>query len=188
MVAFLGVVGERHAHHVEQGQNGEDGKARGGQEHQQLVHILVKEGLDGVHKGGNMLARLLHGQGLVAAADGGAPHHYEQRDDAQAGNAVQKDQLGLIAGNILIDKGFLVENLLLLPPAQAGEHGNPIESSVGDHQEGNHANLNGQKQQSHNELPRRDIGKAHDEAGCPHQGAAVFQGSSQAVGIGSLLP
>lgn len=106
VIALFGVVGERHAHHVEQRQDGEDHKAGHRRGHQQHVDVFVQQTAQLLFEVGHMFAHLLQSGGAVAAADRGLPDQDQQHHDAQRSDAVQQDQLGLVACNVLVDEGL----------------------------------------------------------------------------------
>ena len=179
IIGFLGVVGECHAHHVEQRQNGKDRDTSGGQDHQQLVNVLIEQSLNILEEVQGLMAGLLHSQGLITAAHGQLPHKDQQQDDAQGSNAIQQDQLRLIAHDVLICAQIVIPDFLHRTIAQRRQHGDPVDTAAAGAQKCEYADFHSQEQQALNDLSGCHVAKTHDDAGKPHQRAAVFQSSKQ---------
>ena len=179
MIAHLGVVGECHQHHVHQGNHGEDAQHQEGGHHEHLVDVLVQQALQVIDEGGDLLAGLLLAQSDVAAADIGAPDDQDSHNDDHGGNSVQQDLLRVVALYVFVNAEILVPDLSSFGVAQAGQHAQPMCAAIGDGHVGNECSLDSQENNALDPLACGNIAQTHDQAGSPHQGAAVFQCADQ---------
>ena len=86
------------------------------------MDVFVQQAAQLLPEAGHVFAHLLEGNSAVAAAYRGLPHQNEQCNDAERSNAVQQDQLRLVARNVLVDESLFIKDFLLLTPAKAGKH------------------------------------------------------------------
>ena len=188
VVTNTGVVGECHQHHVHQGNHGEDHEHGEGEEHQQLVNVLIEQSLDVVGEGLDTLASLLGGIADVGAADGCTPDNEEYAHSNQGCHSIKQDLLGVVALDVLIDALSLVPNFLGDAVAQAGHQTEPVETAaVGKDHIADESNFNQQEDQALDVLAHCEVASAHDQAGQPDHSIAVFQRVDQTVGIQLLL-
>ena len=142
------------------------------------MDILIEQGLDLIDEIG-LAASLLHQNGLIAAADRQLPHKNQQRDDAHRGNTVQQDLVGVVTGHVHKNALCFVPDFLLELIAQRGQQFDPVQAAHLSKQVGEYTGFNGQIAKTQDNLTAGNVGKAHQQAGDPHQGAAIFQSSEQ---------
>ena len=122
MVAFLGVVGKGHAHHVNNGQNSKYHQAKGRQCHKELVGILIEQGLNILQNGIGLLAGTAQAERLIAAANRILPHKQKCDDDKDTGYAVKQNSLRNVTGYIFVNTQVLVIHFRHRSPTQTGKH------------------------------------------------------------------
>ena len=181
MVVDLAVVGEGHADHEDQRQDGQRRDEEHRRGHQQAVEVGVEQLLDVLGQGVDVAAGGLVQLGGIAALEGAAqdPEHDAGQDNGS--QAVQKQQDGLVAVGVLKDLQLFVPDLLALDGAQAGQHGQVVEAD-GDH-EHDVGHFGRQEQQALGHLLVGHIAQAHDDAGQLDHGVAVFQGLHAGDGV-----
>ena len=185
MVINTGVVGESHQDHIDQRDNCKNQKADEGGRHQQFVDVFVQQGLQIILKSRNRLSLMLEVHCHIAAADTGTPDHDKRNGQGDGDNAVQQNELRVIALGININTLVGIPNFTGRGIAQTGQHQqamNAAESHISDI-----CNFNDQKDQTLNSLTGHKVTETHDQTGQPGHFASVFQCAAQRGRIGLLL-
>ena len=175
MVAFLGVVGKGHAHHIHNGQNGKYHQTQGGKGHEKLVGILIEQGLNILQNGIGLLAGTTQAERLIAAADGILPHKQKCDDDKDTGYAVKQNSLRNVTGYIFVNTQVLVIHFRHRSPTQTRKHFQIVDATLGQKHKHHKGCFHGKKQQALNKLTCHKIAKAHDQAGKPNHGSTITQ-------------
>ena len=187
MIVNLGIVGEGHGHHIDQRSDRKDRQRNNGRSHQEGVNIAVKQSSHIFLKGVHMLAGLLHAQSLIAAPYRPEPQQAKNAQNQAGSNTVQQNQLGLMACGVFINTLSIIPDLTLLQPAQAGQHGQPVNAALRNDQEDDHSDFNCHVQQTLDHLTGHNVAQTKEQAGKPDDGAAIFQRITQRIGIGILF-
>ena len=179
MVVDLRIVGEGHADHEDQRQDGQRADKDHRRGHQQAVEVVVQQALQVFSQGVQVFAGLVQAFGLVGAFQGAAPdpEHHAGQDDG--GQAVQQQQDRLVALGVGEHLQLLVPDFLALHRAQAAQHGQVVEA-VQDHK-GDVGDFRRQEQQPLGHLFVHHIAKTHHERRNTRFGAALTEGSKAGV-------
>ena len=179
----LRVVGECHQHHVNQRGNGEGHQQDKGRGHQELVDVQVEQAFHILGKGIDVRTPRLLAGGQEPTADGCPPDGNEQHGNHQRGNRVQQNLLGVIALNILVNKQVVIPDFLGLPPAQAGEHGQPVSAAHGNGHEHDVSDFHCQENQALDQLTGSQIAKPHHQEGQLDPHIPVLKGTLQCSAV-----
>ena len=183
MTVSLRVVGEGHQHHVNQRSDGEGHQQDKGRGHQELVDVQVEQALHILGKGIDVRALCLLAGGQETTADGCPPDGNEQHRNHQCGNRVQQNLLGVITLNILVNKQIVIPDFLGLPPAQAGEHGQPVSTAHGSSHEHDVPGFHCQENQALDQLTGGQIAKTHHQEGQLDPHIPVLKGTLQCSAV-----